>query len=70
MSDRDINTTSYDRILRAWENSKELVRDYQMYSKAIDDDEIQEVFKRFAEDEGEHAAELRDILAEYQQERQ
>ena len=43
----------------------ELVRDYEMYSKRIEDEKIKEVFKRFAEQEGKHASELRELLLEY-----
>lgn len=32
----EIEYTTYDRILRAWENSMELVRDFEMYSKRIE----------------------------------
>ena len=41
----DIKITSYDRLLRAWENSMELTRDFEVYSKEVDDDELKEVFK-------------------------
>ncbi len=61
----EIEITTYDRLLRAWENSQELVRDYEMYSKKIDEKEISAVFKSFAEDEAEHASKLRKILLEY-----
>jgi len=33
MNRNEIEITTYDRLLRAWENSMELVRDYEMYSK-------------------------------------
>jgi hypothetical protein len=36
----DIKITSYDRLLRAWENSMELTRDFEVYSKEVDDDEL------------------------------
>jgi len=63
----EINITTYDRLLRAWENSMELVRDYETYSKRIDekDQEAIQVFKEFAEDEGIHAAKLHGILLNY-----
>ena len=65
MIENEIELTTYDRLLRAWENSKELVRDYEMYSKRIEDEKIKQVFKDFAEDEGMHASKLRDILLDY-----
>jgi rubrerythrin len=61
----EVEITTYDRLLRAWENSKEMVRDFEMYSKRIEDEEIKEVFKQFAEDEGMHATKLREIILNY-----
>lgn len=61
-----IKITTYDRLLRAWENSMELTRDFEMYSTKIEDDEeAVKVFKKFAEDEGLHAAQFRSMLLEY-----
>ena len=65
MNENEVKITTYDRLLRAWENSMELVRDYEMYSKRIDEQEVKQVFKKFAEDEGMHATKLRDILLSY-----
>ncbi|HEX2926078.1 MAG TPA: rubrerythrin [Ruminiclostridium sp.] len=65
MNENEIELTTYDRLLRAWENSMELVRDYEMYSKRIEDEKIKQVFKDFAEDEGMHASQLRSILLDY-----
>ena len=65
----EVEITTYDRLLRAWENSMELVRDYEMYSKRIEDDNVKQVFKQFAEDEGNHATKLRDMLLEYRESR-
>ncbi len=58
----EVEYTVHDRLLRAWENSMELVRDFEMYSKRIDDENISKVFKEFAEDEGMHASKLRELL--------
>lgn len=66
----EVEITTYDRLLRAWENSKELTLDFEKYSKRIeDDDEAIKVFKRFAEQEGAHASELRSMLLERQKNR-
>ena len=67
MNRNEVEITTYDRLLRSWENSMEMVRDYEMYSKRIEDNKIKDVFKRFAEDEGLHATELRRILLEYKE---
>ena len=64
-SDYEIEYTEYDRLLRAWENSIEMVRDFEMYSKRVDDGEIKDVFKQFAEEEGSHAAKFRELLIKY-----
>ncbi|MEN6313745.1 MAG: rubrerythrin [Clostridiaceae bacterium] len=60
----EIEYTTYDRLLRAWENSMELVRDFEMGSKRVEDEGIKQVFKKFAEDEGMHASKLRELLIE------
>lgn len=60
----EIEYTTYDRLLRAWENSMELVRDFEMGSKRVEDEGIRQVFKKFAEDEGMHASKLRELLLE------
>jgi rubrerythrin len=65
MNENEVKITTYDRLLRAWENSMELVRDYEMYSKRIEDQEVKQVFKEFAEDEGMHATTLRVMLLNY-----
>lgn len=65
----DIRITSYDRLLRAWENSMELTRDFEVYSKEVDDEELKEVFKKFAEEEGLHASKFRELLVKRQNER-
>ncbi len=61
----EVEFTTYDRLLIAWENSMEMVRDFEMYSKRIEDQDVKEVFKQFAEDEGLHASKLKEMLLEY-----
>lgn len=67
--DNEIQITTYDRLLRAWEYSMEMTRNFEMYSKRIvegdKDDEVQRMFKEFAEDEGVHASKLRSLLLDY-----
>ena len=65
MNENEVNITTYDRLLRSWENSMELVRDYEMYSKRIEEEDVKNIFKQFAEDEGMHATKLREILLKY-----
>ena len=61
----EVEFTTYDRLLIAWENSMEMVRDFEMYSKRIEDEKVKEVFKQFAEEEGMHASKLREMVLEY-----
>ncbi len=61
-----ISITTRDKLLLAFEDSMELVRDFQTYSNEIvDDEKVCEVFKEYAEDEGVHASKLLEILKEY-----
>lgn len=43
-------------------DAQEMVRDYEVYSKKIEDDEIANVFKDYAEECGHQAANLLEIL--------
>lgn len=64
--DNGIKITTYDILLRAWENSMELTRDFEKYSKKIEDNqEAVNVFKKFAEDECVHASTLHSMLLDY-----
>lgn len=43
-------------------DSQEMVRGYEKYSKDIQDKEIADIFKKFAEESGYQAAELLKLL--------
>lgn len=58
----EIMLTTYDRVLRSWENSMEMVRDFEMHAKRIEDEKVKVIFKQFAEEEGFHASKFRDML--------
>ena len=60
--------TNRDRVLRAWQNSTELVRDYQAYAHEIEEDDkkLAKLFFEFADDEAVHAAKLLDPLRGYE----
>lgn len=64
----DVQITDYDRLMRAWENSMELTRDFEVYAKRVDDDELKQVFRQYAEEEGHHAAKFRELLLKRQKE--
>ena len=60
-----IEMTTRDKLLIAWHNSMELVRDFESYSKEIKDEKVSKVFAEYAEDEGHHASNLLGMLHEY-----
>jgi rubrerythrin len=57
--------TEYDFLLRAWQNSQELVRDFENYSKKVESPELRDVFKKFAEEEGMHASKFSQLASNY-----
>lgn len=63
--------TPRDRVLRAWQNSTELVRDYQDYAREWEQEEpaLSKLFAEFAESEAAHAARLLVLLKGYDKER-
>lgn len=56
----EINTK--DTIKKKILDAQEMVRDYEVYSKKVDDMEVAEMFKDFAEECGIQAAELIQVL--------
>jgi hypothetical protein len=59
----EIEITARDRVLRAWEDSMELVRDFQTYAKETESDaEVSHMFYELADAQCEHAAKLRELL--------
>ena len=54
-----------DCLQRAWNNTMELVRDFEMYSKRIDDGELAETFKKMAEEQCVMAHDLRELYNRY-----
>ena len=43
-------------------DAQEMVRDYEMYSKNVQDTEVSDLFKTFAEESGYQARKLQDLL--------
>ena len=56
----EINTK--ETIKKKILDAQEMVRDYEVYSKKVDDMELAEMFKDFAEECGIQAAELLKVL--------
>ena len=69
LGDNAVKINTRDRLLRAWENSMELVLDYQTYKQEIkDNDDVCRVIDQFAEDEALHARRFRQLLQNCQDE--
>ncbi len=47
-------------------DAQEMVRDYEMFSKQTNDDEIKKTFKQFAEESGMQASKLQTIIDKYE----
>ena len=56
--------TTRDRVLRAWQNCMELVRDFQLYAREVEDEKIAQLFAHSAEEVGYQAAAFHDLLLE------
>jgi len=63
-----LQITNRDRVLRAWQESIQLVRDYQDNANEIanEDKHLADLFAKYAEDEAFHAKKLLEILHEYE----
>lgn len=59
-----MNLTSEEVLKKMILDSQEMVRGYEKYSKDIQDKEIADIFKKFAEESGYQAAELLKLLEE------
>jgi len=58
----DMELTTQDYLKKALLDTQERVRDFQNYSQEIDDEEIRDCFKRFAENEGMQASEIQRLI--------
>jgi len=65
MNSNEVIVTTRDKLMRAWENSMELAKDFEVYAKE-EKGGVSERFKEFALEEGLHASELREMLLEDQ----
>jgi hypothetical protein len=63
--DQNFTMNPRDCLQRAWVNSMEMVRDFEMFSKKLDDKEIANLFKGFAEEQGIQASRLRELYNQY-----
>lgn len=64
----EVKITTRDRLLRAWENSMQLVREFKVCEKEIEDNEqASKMFGKFAEEEGVHASKFKAMLLDLEQ---
>ena len=57
-----MNLTSEEILKKMILDSQEMVKGYEKHSKDIDDKEIADIFKKFAEESGYQAAEMLKML--------
>ncbi len=63
---KEIHITTRDRLLRAWENSMEMVRDLECYAKETQEQDVEEMFRRYAEEASLQASAFRSKLLEFE----
>lgn len=56
--------TDRDRLLRAWQDCMELIRDFQLYAREVEDKELSRLFAQGAEEIGYRSAAFHDALME------
>ncbi|MFZ5968164.1 MAG: hypothetical protein ACOYVK_13450 [Bacillota bacterium] len=54
-----------DTIMKKLLDAQENVRDYEMFSKEVQDQEVARVFKQFAEESGMQARKLQEMIDKY-----
>ena len=57
-----MDITTKDALKKKLLDAQEMVRDYEVYSKKVDDPEVANVFKNYAEECGIQAANLKKII--------
>ncbi len=60
-----MNMDTRDTIMKKLLDAQENVRDYEMFSKQVSDQEVAQTFKEFAEESGYQAAKLQELYDKY-----
>ncbi|MCC5912149.1 MAG: hypothetical protein JJT76_17155 [Clostridiaceae bacterium] len=60
-----MNLETKDMITKKLLDAQEMVRDFEMFSKQISDQEVAKAFKNFAETSGMQAQELQKLVDKY-----
>ena len=56
-----------DKLMKKLLDAQENVRDYEMFSKQVDNEEVDSIFKIFAEESGMHARQLKELMDRYEE---
>lgn len=60
-----MNMNTRDTVMKKLLDAQESVRDYEMFAKQVDDNEISTTFKKFAEETGMQARKLQELIDKY-----
>lgn len=64
MEGKKLELTTKEIVKKKILDAQEMVRDYEVYSKKVNDSEVSDLFKKFAEECGYQASNLQKILKE------
>ncbi len=60
-----MNMNTRDTIMKKLLDAQENVRDYEKFSKKVEDEEVRSAFKQFAEESGMQASKLQELIDKY-----
>lgn len=60
-----MNMNTRDTIMKKLLDAQENVRDYEMFSKQVEDQDVKNTFKQFAEETGMQARRLQELIDKY-----
>ncbi|MDK2920243.1 MAG: hypothetical protein PWQ37_2976 [Candidatus Petromonas sp.] len=60
-----MNMNTRDTIMKKLLDAQENVRDYEMFAKQVQDQEVADTFKKFAEEVGMQARKLQSLIDKY-----
>ena len=60
-----MNMNTRDTIMKKLLDAQENVRDYEKFSKKVEDNEVKNAFKQFAEESGMQARKLQELVDKY-----
>lgn len=60
-----MNLDTRDTIMKKLLDAQENVRDYETFAKKVNDPEVSSTFKQFAEETGEQARKLQELIDKY-----